>query len=115
MVEVQVLRGVRASRPRRLWAHKRRLGQPGFFDQNLLGSFNAMEVKARMCMDDFMFQYLCSTLALLLQKQDTNMRSPIPVQVKVAVAISRLVTGKSMQTIADLYRIGLSTSQLGVT
>ena len=30
------------------------------------------------------------------------------------MAISRLATGNSMQTIADLYRIGLSTSQLAV-
>ena len=30
-------------RPRRLWAHVRGLGQPGFFNRNLLGSFNARE------------------------------------------------------------------------
>ena len=39
------------------------------------------------------------------------MRSPIPIHVKVAVTISRLATCNSMQNIADLYRIGLSTSQ----
>jgi hypothetical protein len=47
--------------------------------------------------------------------QDTNMRSVVPVQVKVAVSISRLATCNSMQNIADLYRIGLSTSQLAVS
>ena len=66
-------------------------------------------------MDVSTFEYLCSTLAPSLLKQDTNMRPAIPVQVKVAVAISRLATGNSMQTIADLYKIGLSTSQLAVT
>jgi hypothetical protein len=40
------------------------------------------------------------------------MRDAIPVQVKVVVAISRLATGNLMQSIADLYKIGLSTSQV---
>ena len=42
------------------------------------------------------------------------MRLAISVEVKVAMAISRLATGNSMQTIVDLYRIGMSTSQLVV-
>ena len=49
-----------------------------------------------------------------MHRQDTNMRSAVPVQVKVAMAISRLATCNSMKTIADLYRVGLSTSQLAV-
>ena len=65
-------------------------------------------------MDVSTFEFLCSTLAPSLQRQDTNMQSAVPVQVKVAVSISRLATGNSMQSIADLYRIGLSTSQLAV-
>jgi hypothetical protein len=102
-------------RPRRLWAHDRGLNRPGFFDQNLLGSFNAREFKSRLRMDVATFEFLCSTLAPMLVRQDTNMRSAIPVQVKVAVAISRLATGNSMQGIADLYKIGLSSSQLAVS
>ena len=105
----------RVRRPRRLWAHDRGLGEPGFFDRNLLGSFNAREFKGRMRMDVSTFEFLCSTLAPSLQRQDTNMRSAVPVQVKVAVSISRLATGNSMQSIADLYRIGLSTSQMAVS
>jgi hypothetical protein len=103
-----------ARRPRRIWAHERGMGQPGFFDRNLLGSFNSREFKSRMRIDVSTFEYLCSALGPTLFKQDTNMRPAIPVEVKVAVAISRLATGNSMQTIADLYRIGLSTSQLAV-
>ena len=49
-----------------------------------------------------------------LRKQDTRLKLAIPVQVKVAVLISRLATGNSMQDIADLYRIGLSSSQVAV-
>ena len=104
-----------ASRPRRLWAHERGLHRPGFFDQNLLGSFNAREFKGRMRMDVSTFEYLCNTLAPYMLRQDTNMRLAVPVQVKVAIAISRLATGNSMQSIVDLYKIGLSTSQLAVS
>ena len=61
-----------------------------------------------------LFEYLCSTLVSDLQRQDTSMRLAIPGQVKVVVSISRLATGNSMQCIADLYQIGLSSSQLVV-
>ena len=101
--------------PRRLWAHDRGLHKPGFFDQNLLGLFNAREFKARMRMDVLTFEYLCTTLARDLQRRDTSMRLAIPVQVKVAMSISRLATRNSMHVIADLYRIGLSSSQLVVS
>ena len=100
---------------RRLWAHDRGLFKPGFFDQNLLGSFNSREFKGRMRMDVSSFEYLCSILAPDLQRRDTGMRLAIPVQVKVAVSICRLASGNSMQCIADLYRIGLSSSQQAVT
>ena len=79
MVRAEGLRWVRARRPRRLWAHERGMGQPGFFYQNLLGSFNAREFKSRMRMDVSTFEYLCSTLVPSLLKQDTNMRPAIPV------------------------------------
>ena len=104
-----------ARRPRRLWTHDKGLFEPGFFDRNLLGSINAREFKGRMRMDVSIFEFLCSTLAPSMQRQDTNMRCAVPVQVKVAVSISRMATSNSMQSIADLYRIGLSTSQMAVS
>ena len=81
----------------------------------MLGSFNAREFKGRMRIDVLTFEYSCSTLAPDLQRQDTNMRLAIPVQVKVTVSISRLATGNFMQCIVDLYMIGLSSSQLAVS
>lgn len=56
--------------------------------------------------------YLYSTLAPDLDRQDTNMWSAIPVQVRIVVSISRLVTCNSMECIANLYKIGMSSSQL---
>ena len=111
MYKAKTLRG---RRPRRLWAHDRGLRQPGFFDQNLLGSFNAREFKGRMRMDVSTFEFLCSSLATVLRRTDTNMRSAIPVDIKVVVAISKLATCNSMRSIVDLYKIGLSSSQLAL-
>ena len=99
----------------RLWAHDRGLFKPGFFDQNLLGSFNSREFKGRMHMDVSTFEYLYGFLAPDLQRRDTNMRLAIPVQVKVVVSISRLASSNSMQCIVDLYKIGLSSSQQAVS
>ena len=48
---IQGLKRMHEHRPRRLWAHDRGLRQPGFFYQNLLGSFNAREFKGCMRMD----------------------------------------------------------------
>ena len=66
-------------------------------------------------MDVSTFEYLCSILAPYMLRRDTNMRLAVPVQVKVVISITRLVTGNSMQCIANLYKIGLSTSQLAVS
>jgi len=60
------------------------------------------------------FEYLRSTLAHHLHRQDMNMRLAIPIQMKVAVSISRLATCNSMQCIADLYKIGFFSNQLAV-
>ena len=99
----------------RLWAHERGLRQNELFDQNLLGSFNARAFKGRMHMIVSNFEFLCLSLAILLQSHDTNMRYAIPVQIKVVVMIYRLATGSSMQSIAGLYMIDLFTSQLAVS
>ena len=61
------------------------------------------------------FEYLCSTLAPDLQRCDTSMCLAIPIMVKVVVLISKLATSNSMRGIANLYRIGLYSSQLVVS
>ena len=68
-----------------------------------------------MQMDVSTFEYLCSILAPDLQRRDTNVRLAISVQVKVVVLICRLASGNSMQFIANLCRIGLSSSQQAAT
>jgi hypothetical protein len=80
-------------------------------DQRLLGSYNEREFKARMRMSRVTFTYICSTLAPLLQKCSMVMGDLIPAESRVAIATSRLATGDCMQSIADKYRVGFSSSQ----
>ena len=67
-----------------------------------------------MCMNVSTFEYLC-TLPSFLQRQDTNKRLAVPVQVKIIVPILRLATCNFMQSISDLFMIGLSIGQLVVS
>lgn len=64
-----------------------------------------------MRMDISTFWSLCFILEPSLERQDINMWMVVLVQVKMEVLISRLAIDNSMQSIANLYMIGLSTSQ----
>ena len=46
-----------------------------------------------------------------MQRVYTMMRRAIPFETKVAIAILRLATAHGMHIIANLYEVGLSTSQ----
>lgn len=94
--------------PQALWKHDR---LPNFVECFLLGSFNRREFKTRMRMEQATFIFICSSVAPYMQRVDTRMRRAIPLETRVAIAISRLATGHGMQMIADLYEVGLSTSQ----
>ena len=71
-VAAEGLRRVCARRLKRIWAHDRGMGQPEFFDRNLLGSFNAREFKSRMHMNISTFEYLYSTFAPSMYKHAVN-------------------------------------------
>ncbi len=64
-----------------------------------------------MRMEQTTFMFICSSVAPYIQRVDMRMMRAIPLETRVAIAISRLATGHGMQMIADLYQVGLSTSQ----
>lgn len=99
----------RRKRPRSFWARERIQGS---LETHLFSSFNSREFKARMRVSYETFQYLCSNLAPSLQKQETRFRSAIPLETRVAIGLSRLATGSTLQVVADLYSIGLSTCHM---
>ena len=64
-----------------------------------------------MRMEQATLLFICSRVAPYKQRVDTKMRRAIPLETRVAIAISRLATGHGILMIADLYDVGLSTSQ----
>ena len=64
-----------------------------------------------MRMEQATFMFICSSVAPYMRRVDTRLRRAIPLETRVATMISRLATVHGMQMIADLYQVGLSTSQ----
>ena len=55
------------------------------------------------------FTILCNELRPHLQKQTTNMRSPVSVEERVAVTVWKLATNVEYRTLASLFGLGRST------
>ena len=64
-----------------------------------------------MRMEQATFMFICSSVVPYMQRVDMRMRHAIPLETRVAIAISRLATSHGMQMIVDFYEVGLSTSQ----
>ena len=55
------------------------------------------------------FDYLCTQLGPKLRKHNTQLRQPIDVKKRVAIALWRLSTNVEYRTIAHLFGVGIST------
>lgn len=56
------------------------------------------------------FENFVSLVQINLKRQDTNLRKPIPVEKRAAVALWRLATGNSFQSFAKTFTIVKSTA-----
>jgi len=63
-----------------------------------------------MCMNQVTFEFICSYLAPLLQKQNSNMYNAIPIEIRIVIAIFIFVIKQCMHMIGDLYEIGVPTN-----
>ena len=81
-----------------------------FVDRYLLGSYSRSMFKKRMRMNKETFMYVCQQVAPLVAKQNTSGRLAIPVETRVAIAISRLASGTCLGVLEDQYGIAKSTS-----
>ena len=94
---------------RRCWQFQR---YGGFLEHTLMGSFSEEDFRKRMRVDTSTFHYLCTLLGPILKKKDTHFRESISVERKIAITLSRLATGNSLQMIGDLFGVGLSTTSI---
>jgi hypothetical protein len=67
----------RMRKPRWLWAYERGLQQHGFFNQNLLSSFNAQKFEGQMRIDVSTFEFLFHSRAFTIETRHQHAVSNI--------------------------------------
>ena len=65
--------------------------------------------KDNLQMSQDTFHILCNELCPYIQKELTNMRSPVTVEERVAVTVWKLATNIEYRTLASLFDLGRST------
>jgi hypothetical protein len=61
-------------------------------------------------MNQVTFEFICSYLAPLLQKQNSNMYNAIPIEIRIVITIFTFGIRQCMQMIGDLYGIGVPSN-----
>ena len=89
---------------RTLWIKRRSTG----FIQDIVPGWNDQDFKGNFRVSHATFLYLVKELQSVLRKQDF-LRSPIPVDQRIAVTLWRLGTNVEYRTISHLFGVGLST------
>ena len=93
-------------RERTIWSFERHVG---FVDRLLLGSFTEKMFKERTRVSHATFRFLCEKLGPFLKKQKTRLRTPIPVEDRIAMSLARLGTGDGLRVIGEVYGVAEST------
>ena len=75
----------------------------------MLLTFTDYDWVQNFCMKKATFDYLCSQLQPLIERQDTHLRRPITVKHRVAITLWCLATAVEYRTISHLFGIGRST------
>jgi hypothetical protein len=58
------------------------------------------------------FHYLCSIVAPSLVREDTHLRESISLETRVAISLSRLSTGNTLQMCGEVYGISRSSASI---
>lgn len=94
------------STQRRLWVKSRprdwwdRVSHPSYPEPDFLREFR---------MSKATFDLICDHLSPAIAKEDTTLRSAIPVRQRVAVCIWRLATGEPLRLVSKRFALGIST------
>ncbi|KAF5726145.1 hypothetical protein HS088_TW23G00886 [Tripterygium wilfordii] len=91
---------------RRLWV-KERLNS--WWDECNSPDFPEEDFKAAFRMSKSTFCMICEELNSVIAKEDTTLRTAIPVRQRVAVCIWRLATGEPLRLVSTKFGLGIST------
>ncbi|EFJ17377.1 hypothetical protein SELMODRAFT_15874, partial [Selaginella moellendorffii] len=78
-------------------------------DKFVAGRLDADSSRRLFNMSPGTFEWLCSELAPLVHKSDTNFRSSIPPRKRIAIAIHRLAAGSSYVEVSKMFAVGEAT------
>ena len=80
-----------------------------YSDFNLTSFYNDIIFKQRFRMTKETFNFLCQQLAPSILTSDSKWRKAVPVDTKVAIALTRLASGSPLYIVADTFGVGVST------
>lgn len=80
-----------------------------WWEQAISGTYGERWWLDNLRMSRKTFELLCAELNPYLQRKNTNLRSAVSVEARVAVTIWRLATNSEYRTIAELFGLGRST------
>lgn len=91
---------------RRLWVKDR---SGAWWDQCNNPNFPEREFKKAFRMGRATFDTICEELSSVIAKEDTTLRTAIPVRQRVAVCLWRLATGDPLRLVSKKFGLGIST------
>ncbi|XP_030530454.1 protein ALP1-like [Rhodamnia argentea] len=91
---------------RRLWVRDR---SNAWWDECIRPDFPEEEFKKAFRMGKSTFDMVCEELSSVIAKEDTTLRSAIPVRQRVAVCLWRLATGEPLRLVSKRFGLGIST------
>jgi hypothetical protein len=78
----------------------------------LLGSYTPSLFRQHTRLHQSTFHYLCSIVAPSLARKDTHLRESISLETRVAISLSRLSTGNTLQMCGEVYGISRSSASI---
>lgn len=91
---------------RRLWVKDR---DKAWWDECNRPDYPEEEFKKAFRMSKATFDMICEELTSVIAKEDTTLRTAIPVRQRVAVCIWRLATGEPLRLVSKRFGLGIST------
>lgn len=91
---------------RRLWVKDR---SNAWWDECNRPEYPESEFKKAFRMGKKTFDAICDELSSAIAKEDTTLRTAIPVRQRVAVCIWRLATGEPLRLVSKRFGLGIST------
>jgi hypothetical protein len=98
-----------APRLRSIWMIER---NRSFTFIQLLGSYTPSLFRQHTRLHQSTFHYLCSIVAPSLARKDTHLRESISLETRVAISLSRLSTGNTLQMYGKVYGISRSSASI---